>query len=534
MEFHFMAIFEYAICSRTNKLIHIDNVMSGLKCNCVCPGCGDKMVARKGKIKEHHFAHYIVSEKDSCRMTMIHRFFQEYFTILDFLEIPEMEMIAHDTIINIPRRNLRVLSAQKEIKIGSYRADVLLKTSIGEIIIEICVTHKSTREKIDYFKINNLAAIEYDFSGYKDRPIEEAIAALKYNILKFEWVRYFKSEYYISKVIKERCYLNELVKSRAEKIFENYDDAKQLFLPELKHWVEIDHENKSHRLEITLFKRGVSRFEYVYQCFFEDYYVVVYTRKSGFLKVLYLPSGCDIPLGFRKEKNSVLVKTISHDPRIIESSSWLHYAPLQERLSNVHDEVYAKFSHVKKVECTLSHLAESYLQFNKDKAFGLYYKKWRKWLIKNNMVRNGIGYSIKIPDVLKTYRNDASFWMFNSWSIFVLVNLIQIIDQFELGNSISYGEIFKGLSERFYLNNEYIDILKEGLECEYMSENKKKLIIVPHIIRSMVSSFISHGYIQVFDDYLVKNINLLPLLACEFHKVNEIKFPSETGKSIVS
>lgn len=152
MEFHFMAIFEYAICSRTNKLIHIDNVMSGLKCNCVCPGCGDKMVARKGKIKEHHFAHYIVSEKDSCRMTMIHRFFQEYFTILDFLEIPEMEMIAHDTIINIPRRNLRVLSAQKEIKIGSYRADVLLKTSIGEIIIEICVTHKSTREKIDYFK----------------------------------------------------------------------------------------------------------------------------------------------------------------------------------------------------------------------------------------------------------------------------------------------------------------------------------------------------------------------------------------------
>lgn len=85
-------------------------------------------------------------------MTMIHRFFQEYFTVLDFLEIPEIEMIVHDTNISIPRKNLRVLSAQKEIKIGSYRADVLLKTSIGSIIIEICVTHKSTREKLIIIK----------------------------------------------------------------------------------------------------------------------------------------------------------------------------------------------------------------------------------------------------------------------------------------------------------------------------------------------------------------------------------------------
>lgn len=186
-----------------------------------------------------------------------------------------------------------------------------------------------------------------------------------------------------------------------------------------------------------------------------------------------MPSGCDITLGFRKEKNSVLAKTISYALRVIESSSWLHYTPLQERLSNVHDEVYAKFSHVKKIECTLSNLVESYLQFNNDEAFGLYYKKLRKWLIKNNMVRKEIGCSIKIPDILKTYKNDASFWMFNSWSISVLVNLIQIIDQFELGNSISYSEIFKGLSDRFYLNNEYINILKEELECEYISENKK-------------------------------------------------------------
>ncbi len=37
--------------------VHISEVASGLACGCFCPGCGDRMVARKGPIKIHHFAH---------------------------------------------------------------------------------------------------------------------------------------------------------------------------------------------------------------------------------------------------------------------------------------------------------------------------------------------------------------------------------------------------------------------------------------------------------------------------------------------
>ena len=43
---------------KDNKLIHISNVENGLKCGCICPSCKGKMIAKKGKIKVHHFAHY--------------------------------------------------------------------------------------------------------------------------------------------------------------------------------------------------------------------------------------------------------------------------------------------------------------------------------------------------------------------------------------------------------------------------------------------------------------------------------------------
>ncbi len=39
-----------------NKLIEIENVASG-KTNLICPYCGKALIAKKGKVKEHHFAH---------------------------------------------------------------------------------------------------------------------------------------------------------------------------------------------------------------------------------------------------------------------------------------------------------------------------------------------------------------------------------------------------------------------------------------------------------------------------------------------
>lgn len=43
---------------RDGQLVMIEDVESGLACGCVCPACGTQLVARKGQIRLHHFAHH--------------------------------------------------------------------------------------------------------------------------------------------------------------------------------------------------------------------------------------------------------------------------------------------------------------------------------------------------------------------------------------------------------------------------------------------------------------------------------------------
>ena len=50
---------EYGV--QNGKIINIMDLpveSKGLQCDCVCPGCGGRLVARKGAKKKHHFAHY--------------------------------------------------------------------------------------------------------------------------------------------------------------------------------------------------------------------------------------------------------------------------------------------------------------------------------------------------------------------------------------------------------------------------------------------------------------------------------------------
>lgn len=49
---------------KDGELIHISEADRGLACGCRCPACGEMLVARKGPVKVHHFAHY---SSQGCR-----------------------------------------------------------------------------------------------------------------------------------------------------------------------------------------------------------------------------------------------------------------------------------------------------------------------------------------------------------------------------------------------------------------------------------------------------------------------------------
>ena len=43
---------------KDGEIVSIDDVEKGLKCNCVCPACGEPLVAKKGEHMMKHFAHH--------------------------------------------------------------------------------------------------------------------------------------------------------------------------------------------------------------------------------------------------------------------------------------------------------------------------------------------------------------------------------------------------------------------------------------------------------------------------------------------
>ena len=73
---------------RQGRLLDITEVPSGLACGCVCPACGDRLIARKGKMRTHHFAHQAGTECTAGGETALHRMCKEILEEHPLLMLP--------------------------------------------------------------------------------------------------------------------------------------------------------------------------------------------------------------------------------------------------------------------------------------------------------------------------------------------------------------------------------------------------------------------------------------------------------------
>ncbi len=141
----------YALNSE-NKLVNVNDVLNGENCNCFCPKCHAKLVAKNnGKIRVHHFAHASNSECVGAYQTMIHLLAKE---------------IIYETKILPLAQNGKLLAAvdiRIEEKIDEIIPDILgivpityneTNQVIGAlpVIVEIYVTHKVDETKAEKIK----------------------------------------------------------------------------------------------------------------------------------------------------------------------------------------------------------------------------------------------------------------------------------------------------------------------------------------------------------------------------------------------
>ncbi|WP_455938314.1 competence protein CoiA family protein, partial [Gemella morbillorum] len=83
---------------RNEQLIHINDLTadeSGLKCNCVCPACKNKLVAKLGTKNRKHFAHYS-SDCGQGVETALHLYAKQFLSKELRLKLPSLKIYYND------------------------------------------------------------------------------------------------------------------------------------------------------------------------------------------------------------------------------------------------------------------------------------------------------------------------------------------------------------------------------------------------------------------------------------------------------
>lgn len=201
-----------AAIDENGNLIHIDDVTKCGSRKFYCPdqSCNAELIARKGAIKAHHFAHKAGSNDCYGLETYLHLYAKEILSESKELSLPPAYMSFREAYklmwryldkaekevgFSLPRqlymkqvfwehrhiKPLRLIEAttidltaydvKVEQYLGKIKPDIILthKESKRSLHIEVTVTHRIDQNKKEVIKANDYAFLEIDFSGQYDK-----------------------------------------------------------------------------------------------------------------------------------------------------------------------------------------------------------------------------------------------------------------------------------------------------------------------------------------------------------------------------
>lgn len=138
---------------QTGRIRGINEVEQGLACNCVCPGCGGPLIAKKGSVRVHHFAHRGVSCNTGAE-TALHRMAKQIVADKRRLLLPGQGTPTPYQDAALP----------DEMRRPGRRPDVVLWSDSMTLHVEVTVTHRCGPEKIEEIIRTGIPTIELDVS----------------------------------------------------------------------------------------------------------------------------------------------------------------------------------------------------------------------------------------------------------------------------------------------------------------------------------------------------------------------------------
>lgn len=189
---------------KDGQITSIDDVERGSKCGCVCPACGEPLIAKKGTKVMHHFAHPPGTNCAYGYQTSLHLAAKDILSkakkmvipavMLDFPDSHKKEMISEEVEIAIDHVEL-------ERRFGDVIPDVVVYTKKKCFFVEIYVTHPVDDEKLAKLEKANISTIEIDLSKVDRMLSPEELKTILlqsnnskkwiYNAAVFKWMDKF-------------------------------------------------------------------------------------------------------------------------------------------------------------------------------------------------------------------------------------------------------------------------------------------------------------------------------------------------------
>lgn len=169
---------------RNGRLISIRQVGRGLQPDCLCPACGSPLIAKKGPIRQHHFAHKSGRACENAAETALHLLAKQVictpgtqlalppYTIEGRRRRGSKSQAISVTVPDVGGATIQVAAGQEECRFEGFTADALISVLSGsgrtrkELIVEIAVTNPSGKPKIRRISSAGVPAIEIDLSKF--------------------------------------------------------------------------------------------------------------------------------------------------------------------------------------------------------------------------------------------------------------------------------------------------------------------------------------------------------------------------------
>lgn len=179
--------------------VSVAEVPRGLSCGCRCPSCGERLVARKGSQRDHHFAHEGGSDCATGYETAVHLAVKSLLEKTKRLLLPpcyawhirlnENVQVTYETedvrkqypssihfdyhygttgVGALPKRLVEFDNVVLEASQGNIRPDLICYRKGVPLYVEVAVAHFVAEEKLRRIRARGISTLELDFSDARD------------------------------------------------------------------------------------------------------------------------------------------------------------------------------------------------------------------------------------------------------------------------------------------------------------------------------------------------------------------------------